>query len=202
MKTKTSNRLNILLSAITLLLIFVAMANSISQTHSWLEDDDEIGFVLNVATIDIEIKQGTRTITSGGYIYLGTDTIQANTEYLTEDNSVTITNNEIGSGYYIRFQAFAVVNGVTYNINQFISTKNTNSIDDFIMNNDGWMYSRDTDSTEAGYQPMISTENSIQTLHLISKLVFNQAFVDALQGQYLKLHLFVEGSATQYANQT
>lgn len=201
MKAKIGNKLNILLIAITLLLVFVALANSINQTHSWLEDSDEIGFELNVASIDIDIKQGTRSITSGGYIYLGTDTILANTEYLTGDSSVTVTNNEIGSGYYIRFQAFAVVNGVTYNINQFISTKNANSVDDFIINNDGWMYSRDTDSTEDGYQPMISTESNTQSLYIISKLVFNEAFVETLQGQYLKLHLFVEGSATQYANQ-
>ena len=181
MNTKSSNKLNILLVAIIALLVFVACGNLFNQTNSWLKQDDKIGFVLNVGKINITVKQDEREIVDTGYIYLNTQTIVADTDYTL---NVTITNNEEGAGYYIRCQAIAVIDGVAYNINDCITT-------DFVKNADGWMYNTDKSVTE-NYKPMTAG----QTLTMMQKVKFPQSFVDTIQGQYVKLHLFVEGSAT------
>ena len=181
MNTKSSNKLNILLVAIISLLVFVACFNMFSQTNSWLKQDDKIGFKLNVGKINIVVKQNEREIVNDGYIYLNTQIIEADAEY---ELNVTITNNEDGEGYYIRCQAIAVVDGVAYNINDCITT-------DFVKNADGWMYNTDK-SVEANYKPMTAG----QTLTMMQKVKFSKSFVDTIQGQYVKLHLFVEGSAT------
>ncbi|MBQ7798219.1 MAG: hypothetical protein IJ371_03765 [Clostridia bacterium] len=186
MKTKTSNKLNILLIAITLLLLFVAGFNAINKTGAWIQDSEQIGFEVNVQTISIVIKQDERTISDKGYIYLGTDTIVADTEY---PLNVTITNEEKGEGYYVRFQAFAVVDGVTYNINDCITT------DEAFAKDGKWLY---TVNTEGDREPM----DASTTLTLIEKVKFPASFVDTVQGQYIKLHLFVEGSATDAFGET
>lgn len=182
MKIKTNNKMLIMLSAIILLLlVFSATFNMIGQTNSWLKDDDDIGFVLNVQAINLVVKQGEREITDS-YIYLGTDLIEGDTEYVL---NVTITNNEIGKGYYIRSQAFAVVNGVTYNINNYIVSD---------LKADGkWLYSVDSNNNKVAMAP--SGEDG-SVLNLITSVTFPQEFINAVQGQYIKLHLFVEGSAT------
>ena len=193
MKTKTSNKFNIWLIAITLLLLFVAGVSAFGKTNSWLVDSDDVGFVLNVDEIDITIKQGDRQINNKGYIYLGTDVILPDTEYLTKtttgtivDNSVTITNNEIGMGYYIRFQAIAVVNGASYNITNCINTS------DFAykeVTDGAWMYSVDENNNNIAM-------TAGETLTLMQDILFPENFVNLIQGQYFKLHLFLEGSAT------
>lgn len=180
MNTKSSKKLNILLVAIISLLVFVACSNMFNQTNSWLKHDDKIGFVLNVGSINITIKQNEREIPNTGHIYLNTKEIVGDTDYAL---NVTITNNEEGAGYYIRCQAIAVIDGVAYNINDCLTT-------DFVKNADGWIYN--TDKSVAGsYKPM----NAGQTLTIMQKVRFPQSFVDTIQGQYVKLHLFVEGSA-------
>lgn len=186
MKTKTSNKLNMLLIAITLLLIFVAGFKAVGQTGSWLIDDEEIGFTVNVADINLEVKQGTRTIADKGNIYLGTSIIETGKIYNIDD--VTITNKEALDGYYIRCQVFAVVDGVTYNINNCITTefyKNTT---------DNWMYNTNNTSQSA-YKPMSSS----QTLKIIEKIQFPASFINGttndIKGDHITLHLFIEGSA-------
>lgn len=180
MNTKSSKKLNILLVAIISLLVFVACSNIFNQTNSWLKHEDKIGFVLNVGTINITIKQDEREISNTGHIYLNTKEIVGDTDYTL---NVTITNNEEGAGYYIRCQAIAVIDGVVYNINDCVTS-------DFVKNADGWMYNTDKADTE-NYKPMTAG----QTLTMMQKVRFPQSFVDTIQGQYVKLHLFVEGSA-------
>lgn len=187
MKSKASNKLNILLIAITLLLLFVACVSAIDTTHSWLEDDEEIGFHINVKAISIEIKQGERIIDDTGYISLdptgsGVKYLEANKTYTL---NVTITNKEEGVGYYIRCQAFAVVNGVTYNINNCI----TGDFYDHPEDGQAWLYSVNAEKENTAMTQM-------QTLTLIESVKFPQSFIDSVQGQYVKLHLFIEGSAT------
>ena len=183
MKTKTS-KLNILLIAITLLLLFVACFNAFGKTNSWLIDNDEIGFELNVQNITIKVKQGERVVDNQtGFIYLGTDLIEADTAYMTTDaDDVTIVNEETtGVGYYIRCQAFAVVNGVSYNINNCITG-------DLYKRNDNWMYSVNAENENG----QMSAE---QTITIIKSVKFPASFINQVQGQYFKLHLFIEGSA-------
>ena len=48
MKTKTSNKISLLLIAIVILLVFVSGAK-LSNTYSWLTSGDEAGFVVSVA---------------------------------------------------------------------------------------------------------------------------------------------------------
>ena len=182
MRTKISQKFDILLIAITLLLIFVISINNIGKTNSWLTDFDQIGFEINVSEINLEIKQGEREIINEGNIYLGTKYIEADTEYLTSTNSVTVKNNETGTGYYLRCQAFAVVDGVTYNINSCITT-------DLYKRSDNWMYCVDNDNNNVAM-------TTGQSLTVIKKLVFPESFVNSVQGKYIKLHLFIEGSAT------
>jgi hypothetical protein len=192
-KTKISNKLNILLIAITLLLLFVIGFNQFGKTNSWLIDSESIGFNVNVEEIDMTIKQGERQITNDGYIYLNTSLIEADTKYLTntgEDNSVTITNDETGVGYYVRFQAIALINGVAYNINHFITKSDfVNRQDD---DNGWWMYSVDDKNATT---PKNSAIEAKTTLVLMEDLKFSSNFVSKVQGQYFKLYLFIEGSA-------
>ena len=64
MKTKTSNKISLLLIAIVMLLVFVSGAK-LSNTYSWLTSGDEAGFVVSVADIKLIVKQGSRTIQNG-----------------------------------------------------------------------------------------------------------------------------------------
>ena len=195
MKAKFSNKIYILLTAIVILLLFVVCFNSMGATGSWLEDSEDIGFKVNVAGIDIIITQNSRTITSGGYIYLGTDLLEAEVDYLTntydpeqdtgEDNSVKITNNETGTGYYIRFKAIALADGVQYNINEYITTT-----DFYDHPDDGqdWLYSINA-------QKQNTVMASQTTLVLMEDVNFSQEFLNQIQGQLVTLHLIIEGSA-------
>ena len=89
-------------------------------------------------------------------------------------------------GYYIRSQAFAVVDGITYNINNYMTTE------DFAI--DGkWMYSVNAGGDRVAMAP--SGETGSQ-LTLIDSVKFPASFINAHQGKYIKLFLFVEGSAT------
>ena len=177
------------------------------RTNSWLVDNDTIGFNVNVQEINIIIKQGDRQITDKGYIYLNTHLIESNTKYLTntlttttdgegnsvttgEDNSVTITNDETGAGYYVRFQAIAMINGVAYNINHFITT--TDFVNRQDTDNSWWMYSVDDKNATT---PVNSAMQANTTLIMMQDLQFSDNFVSKVQGQYFKLYLFVEGSA-------
>lgn len=201
MKIKSGNKFNILLVAIVLLLVFVAGANWFGQTGSWLTDKNQIGFWLNVEGVDITVKQGGRAIDNRtGFVYLGTDLIESNTKYLTntlqtivdeetgeettngEDNSVTITNNETGVGYYIRCQVIAVVNGVSYNINRCVTTTD-------LTPSGKWLYNMDGENRVA--------MTAGQTLTIMQDVVFPKSFIEeTVAGQFIKLHIFIEGSAT------
>ena len=187
MKTKTSNKVNIVLIAITLLLLFVVGVSSIGKTNSWLTHSDQIGFEVYVPPINIVVEQtvngSTREIDNNQYIYLDTDYIEANHTY---PLNVTITNKEEGLGYYIRCQAFAIVDGVTYNINNCITG-------DFYKRSDNWMYSVNSNNENTA---MASFGNDGSTLTLIESVKFPPSFIDLVQGQHLKLYLFIEGSAT------
>ena len=110
MKIKSSNKLNTLLIAITLLLLFVVGVVDFGKTNSWLVDRDKIGFKVQVGYMDMFLKQGERKIENNEYIYLSTEVIEANTAYLTNtlqtvgnettgtDNSVVLSNEEAGAG--------------------------------------------------------------------------------------------------------
>ena len=203
MKAKSSNKVNTLLIAVTLLLLFVVGFIDFGKTNSWLVDRDTIGFNVQIAPMNLFLKQGGRKIENDEYIYLATETIEADTEYLTntlqtvddvttgEDNSVIIVNEEEGKGYYLRFQAIAMLNGSAYNINSYITDS------DFVNRKDEdsnawWMYSVDDKSAQ---NPVNAPIEGNTTLTLIKDLVFPQSFVDIVQGQYFKLYLFIEGSA-------
>ncbi len=195
MKTKFSNKFNILLIAIIMvLLVFVAFMNALGTTGAWLNTKDEIGFQVNVDQIKLSIKQGDRKLNEDGaetgLIYLGTNIIEAGVTYLDDvTEQVTITNDETSTGYYIRCQAFAVVNGVTYNINNCITS-------DLESYTDGWMYSEDAEGNRIQMPPYSATDpDNGSTLVLMKNVTFPQSFVDQIQGQLVKLHIFIEGSA-------
>ena len=213
MKTKTSNKVNIILIATTLLLLFVAVTSSLGKTSSWLSGSDEVTIEINVAGIEMSVKLQTTqlidsnddgeyeedTVTSedilqNGQISLGTQYIKANKEYFgIEDvegetykinKDITITYDEPGTGYYIRSKLIAKVNGVTYNITSFVTS-------DLLYRNDGWMYSVNADDENAAM-----TEG--QTLSVIETFTFSQDFVNSLQGGLIKLYLNIEGSPTDF----
>lgn len=183
MKTKSSNKFNNVLIAITLLLLFVLTFGLFGKTNSWLETKQDISFILKVPDINIIIKQDERTVADEGYIYLGTDHIEGDKDYAL---NVTITNGETGTGYYIRFQAFAVINGVTYNINNCITS-------DFYNRGDGWFYSVDDNTAQS---PTNQAMAGGQVLTMMEKVKFPSSLIESNQGQFFKLHLFVEGSAS------
>lgn len=194
MKQKTSNMLNILLIAITLLLIFVATANAIGKTGSWLTDKDEVGFTTKVAPINIVITQTLNkdtaneesvTVENDGTITLGTDYIEANKPYAL---NVTITNGEEGSGYYVRYQAIAIVNGTEYNINEYITT-------DFYQNTDGWAYHTASNQSATPTQ-MAEGETKILmgTMTIPATADNGKLSIGTLQGKHFKLFLYIEGS--------
>ncbi len=196
MKAKISNKLNIVLIAITVLLLFVACVSAIGKTGSWLVDDDEMGFQLTVQNIDIEIKQGTRVVSNGGYIYLGTNLIEPDIKYLTSEQSenVTIKNNETGYGYYIRFKAIIKADGIEYNVNQFVTTTD---FYDHADDGQDWFYSVKVTENGDGSKTYTNRQmNASETLVLMEDLKFSQDFLNNIQGQLITLHLIIEGSAT------
>lgn len=180
MKTKSSNKLNILLLAITVLLVFVVGYKALGQTNSWLINKDEIGFTVNVSGISLVVKQNDTQISNNGNISLGVGIIEAGVDY---DLNVTITNDELGDGYFIRSQVIAMVDGSAYNLNACV-------VGDFYNDTtDGWMYI--TDNKESSTHKQIPKG---ETKTIIDTISFPESFINSLQGKHLKLYLYIEGS--------
>ena len=200
--SKSSNKLIMMLTAIALLLVFGIAFGSVSSTNSWLKDSDTAGFMVTISNIDIKVKQtitqtvddgngGTtentivREIGNGGYIYIGDKIIEADKEY---DLNVSILNNENTTGYYLRFKAVAIVDGVEYNINEYITS-------DFYIGNDGWGYntaSKESDepiAMEANQEKVILDTMTIPATASAGKLGLNN-----VQGKRFTLKLIIEGS--------
>ena len=194
MKAKSSNKTNILLIAITLLLFFVMGVNLIGKTNSWLVSGETIGFRVQIGEINIYLQQGERKIKDGEYVYLHTESIEANKAYLTNvsgvDNTVAMVNAETASAFYLRFQAIAMVNGVAYNINSYITGSDFYNRKDSD-SNAWWMYSVNDKNAQ---NPVNAQIPASTTLTMLKDIVFPQSFVDEVQGQYFKLYLFIEGS--------
>lgn len=173
-----------LLVAIILLLVFVSGVK-ILDTHSWLVDRDDVGFVVSVADINLAVKQDSRAIENGGNIYLGTQTIEADKTYTL---NVTLTNIEEDDGFYVRCQAMALIDGKTHNINSLV----TNSL---YKASDGWMYvtSGAQDST---HRQMTSNE----TVTIINTITFPSSLVATMQGKHVRLFLYIEGNPTDVFN--
>lgn len=201
MKAKVS-KLNIVLVAIVLLLIFVAMFNFFGQTNSWLVANDTIKISVAVSEIDIEIKQGGRSVATEGFVYLGTQFIEADTTYDFED--IKIHNNEKSKGYYMRCQVFAKIGDKLYNINNCVEN-------DLYKSTDGWMYytggseikdskqldAQDLQDPTKGVVPIIESltiPNLLEDDADDSKDVYFSDY----QGKVFTLHLFIEGSAAKY----
>lgn len=185
-KTEVGSRFNIVLVAMTLLLLFVVCFTQMGITGSWLVDKDTIGFKVSIGEINIKVYQGEREVADEGMIYLGTDVLEAGVSYLTTESAiVTVKNEEKGEGYYIRFQAIAMVNGVAYNINQCI--KGTDFVNKTIANQGDWLYSVDGEGENVEMEPESS-------LIMLKNIQFSKAFVNTVQGQYFKLYLYIQGS--------
>lgn len=201
MKTKVS-KLNILLVAITLLLIFVAAFNLFGQTNSWLVANDTIEISVAVSEIDIGVKQAERTVGNEGFIYLGTQFITANQKHDFDD--VNIHNNEITKGYYIRCQLFAKIGDKLYNINNCVEN-------DLYKSSDGWMYyTSGSQSKEAKQLEAKSDQDAtkgvvpiIKSLTIPDLLEDNaddskDVYFSSCQGKVFTLHLFIEGTVAKY----
>ena len=199
MKTKISNKLNIVLIAIALLLVFVVGRVKFGNTNSWLVDKDKVGFTVTVANINIKVNQTiTQTVdqegeqieqqvvreitTADNKIYFGTNILEADKWY---DLNVTISNDELGSGFYIRCQALAVIDGTTYNINNCITNQ-------LYKDTDGWMYTTQS-STSATRVQMTKGE----TRDLIDTITFPSSVIGSLEGKHVSLYLYIEGSPSQ-----
>ena len=189
MKAKSSNKANILLIAITLLLFFVMGINWFGETNSWLVSGETIGFRVQIGEMNLYLQQGERKIKDGEYVYLYTESIEANKTYLT-DNAVEMVNAETASAFYLRFQAIAMVNGVAYNINSYITGSDFYNRKDSD-SNAWWMYSVNDKNAQ---NPVNAQIPASTTLTMLKDIVFPQSFVDEVQGQYFKLYLYIEGS--------
>ena len=169
-----------LLVAIILLLVFVSGVK-IAGTHSWLVNRDDIGFVVNVADINLAVKQGERQIPNGGNIYLGTQYIEAGA---THTLNVTITNLEEEDGFYVRCQVLATSGGETYNINSLVANN-------LYKANDGWMYIT-SGADNSTHRKMTSNE----TVDIINSITFPASLVENNPGANVKLFLYIEGNPT------
>ena len=194
MTTKVS-KLNIVLIAITLLLVFVGIFNFWGQTNSWLVAGDTINITISVSEIDIKVKQGERIVEDNGYIYLGNQFIQADT--LCDFEDVQICNQEVTSGYYIRCQLFAKIGDKLYNINNCVANE-------LYKNDDGWMYySGGSDINVAKPMETKGTVTIIESITIPDLLEDNEedsddVYFSDIQGKTFTLHLFIEGSIAQY----
>lgn len=195
MKTKTS-KFNILLVVTIVLLVFVVCTQFAGKTGAWLKDDDELVFTINVSAISIQVKQGDRDIKDGGLLHTGTSLIEGDKEYSFE--AMTISNKEEGVGYYVRFKAIAKVNGVEYNINDYITS-------DFYNNTtDKWMYytASKTNSTPIQMpKDNVATDVDESLKTLISAFTIpstnadnNKLSTSKMQGKYFRLYIYIEGS--------
>ena len=199
MKTQTSNKLNTLLVAIVMLLVFVAGARALGGTNSWLTDENKVKLQLSVVGIDIAVKQGSREVTNGESIYLDASYIEAKT-YDIED--VKTTNNEEGDGYYIRFQVLAVVNGTSYNINSNVTTDynttNGNTVTNFYSSGE-WLYYR---GGASGSTPVQMSSNQTQSIltSVTIPTTLGSVNIAELQGKHVRLYLYIEGSPSSNFN--
>lgn len=194
MKAKTS-KINILLIVTIVLLVFVACTQFIGQTGSWLKDEDELSFKINISDISIEVKQATRKISDEGLLYIGTNLIEGDKQYTFD--AMTISNKEQGSGYYIRFKAIAKVNGVEYNINNYISSE--------FYNGGEWMYYTQN-SESPTLIPMPKDNATTQDVDESQKTVISSFTIPStsgdntklttnlMQGKYFRLYIYIEGS--------
>ena len=201
MKTKVS-KLNIVLVAIMLLLVFVGIFNFLGRTNSWLIDDDTINISVQVSDIDIEVRQGERLIDNEGSIYLENQFIKADQKCDFED--VNIHNKEVAKGYYIRCQLFAKIGDKLYNINSCVEN-------DLYKSTDGWMYYTGNSATKDAKQldPMDEQDATKGVVPIIKSLTIPDLLEDNAddnqdvyfsqnQGKTFVLHLFIEGSAAKY----
>lgn len=201
MKTKVG-KLNILLVAIMLLLIFVGVLNFFGKTNSWLIANDTINISVAVSEIDIEVKQGDRVINNEGFMYLGSKYIESDTTYDFED--ISLHNNEVTKGYYIRCQVFAKIGDKLYNINNCVSNE-------LYKATDGWMYYTGNSQIKVAKQLEAKDEQDptkgvvpiIKTLTIPNLLEDNiddtkDVYFSDCQGKVFTLHLFIEGSVVQY----
>ena len=183
MKQTKGLKLNVLLTAICLLLVFVCLL--INYSGAWLTSKDTVKFTAQVDAINIVLKQDARELTSANNnIYLGTNIIEADKDY---DVNITITNNEQNEGYYVRYKVVAQVNGTVYNINNYItfgSGLNKNA--------DGWIY------VASGTTPKAMTSGQILTIMDSFKIPATasngQLSISTLQGKFYRLYLYVQGS--------
>ena len=201
MKTKVS-KLNICMVAMLLLLIFVCVFNFFGKTNSWLVSSDGISMSVQVANIDIEVKQGDRLIENEGYIYIGTQSVNADEKY--EFDDITVHNNELTSGYYLRCQVFAKIGDKLYNINNCIEN-------DLYKSADGWMYytvdkltseakqleAKDAQDLTKGVVAIIKSF-TIPDLLEDDQDDSKDVYFSAIQGKVFTLHLFIEGSSAKY----
>lgn len=204
MKTKVSKS-HILLVAIMLLLVFVSCLNTFGKTNSWLKFEETIEFSVAVNDINIAIRQGAREIPNDGtgQIYLGQNFIKADEKCDFED--VAVVNKEMAKGYYIRFQVFIRIGERLYNINNCIET-------DLYKNSDGWIYyTENVNGVEKSKQmeAMDPEDESKGVVTIIKSFTLpdllednagtsQDVYFSNLQGQMIRLYLFIEGSAIEY----
>lgn len=193
MKQKTNTKFNILWIAVIILLVFATITH-VGATGSWLSKDQEVVFNVTVQGIDMRVEQtlnkggvseSTVEILNGGTISLSTNIIEADTEY---PINVDIINNESGLGYYVRYRARAVVNGVTYNINNLIQT------DFYVNNSDGWAY-HTADSSSAVPTPMAANSTRNMLISMTIPATANSGLsIGTLHGKHFKLFVEIESN--------
>ncbi len=193
MKQKSFTQFNILWVAIAVLLIFVT-AMHVGATGSWLSKDETIVFKTQVVGVSMNVQQtlnkgnegeSSVEIVDGGTISLQTDIIEANTDYPLD---VTVTNDESGLGYYVRYKALAIVNGTEYNINNLIDT-------DFYVKNDGWAYHTANSSSSTPTQMNAKSTRNMLNSFRIPSTAGSGLSIGTLQGKHFKLYVYIEGSA-------
>ena len=193
MKTKTNNKLNILLIATVLLLVFVMAFRWFNQTGAWLTVNEDITFVVDVKDISIIVTQddgeGTRTIVNNGKIYTGVKVLEGDVRYDIED--VSITNTEAGNGYYIRCQVIAIVNGTEYNINNLVET-------DMYKNADGYMYHTASSSSPTATPMATGSTKDIIKAFTIPKTADTGLSIGNMQGKHVRFCLYIQGSPTGF----
>ncbi len=200
MKIKTS-KFNMMLVVTIALLVFVVCAQFVGQTGSWLKDDDDLYFKVNIAEINIDVKQGQRKLSNDDLLYIGTSVIEGDTAYAFD--SMTISNKEEGAGYYIRFKAIAKVNGIEYNINDYITSE-------FYNNTDGWMYY--TANSRSAVPIQMPSDNPGTDIDESLKIIISSFTIpsitdnntklstDKMEGKYFRLYIYIQGSPSSQFN--
>lgn len=190
MKQTKGLKLNVLLTAICLLLVLVCLL--VNYTGAWLSSKDTVSFTAQVDAINIVLKQDDRELTTAdNNIYLGTDVIEADTQY---DVNLTLKNNEQNEGYYVRYKVVAQVNGTIYNINNYITVG-----EGLYKNADGWIYYVSTGST-AKAMPAGLELTIMDDIEIPSTASSGQLSISTLQGKFFRLYLYVQGSPSNTFN--